>query len=318
VAQVMLTMDVSELLKRYAQGERDFSKISVKNANFRGADLSFIDLSQADLSHADLRNTNLRGANLSYSQLNGANLRQAILDLANLSYANLNKSNLKLASLLNACLDKAQLEGSFLTQACLNGATLRGATLNKAYLNGATLHNVIIQEASLNSAYLIGAYLKRVNLQNASLFGTYLQGCRLEKVNLEGASYNNNTQFEEDFDPSIAKMQRVEIITIQELLNTFNYLTKISSQYLGKALTLKNWERTRPNSAWLGQFSFNSALKVSYSGITDESVTLLDLYVCRKWFKQFIGKSSQTLMQFNHLLDEEKLGFSLEEKDKYF
>ncbi|WP_309742049.1 pentapeptide repeat-containing protein [Chamaesiphon sp. OTE_20_metabat_361] len=100
----------TELLERYAIGERNFAGIELlpppgtsnagrqdgielqgailRDINLRGADLSFADLTGADLTGADLfaaylemailegaivKNANLRGANLRWCRLRGAN-----------------------------------------------------------------------------------------------------------------------------------------------------------------------------------------------------------------------------------------------------
>ena len=65
-------MTGTELLKRYAAGERDF----------HGADLRRADLSGADLRRADLRWADLSGADLSGADLRRADLRRADLDYA--------------------------------------------------------------------------------------------------------------------------------------------------------------------------------------------------------------------------------------------
>ena len=55
----------SEILKRYAKGERDFRYWQLAGADLRGADLSGADLSGADLSGAILQGADFHMANLS-------------------------------------------------------------------------------------------------------------------------------------------------------------------------------------------------------------------------------------------------------------
>jgi len=69
-----------ELLRRYAEGERDF-----ESANLSGANLVRANLSGAKLRNAKLRGANLVRANLSDADLVGANLRKAKLCSANLT-----------------------------------------------------------------------------------------------------------------------------------------------------------------------------------------------------------------------------------------
>ena len=75
-------MDTSELLRRYAAGERDFKNVSLSGAQLGRACLSGIDLSRAELIGANLAHATLRAANLSEANLNGANLSQANLFVA--------------------------------------------------------------------------------------------------------------------------------------------------------------------------------------------------------------------------------------------
>ena len=71
---------VSDLLRRYAAGERDFRGAHLNWADLRGADLIVADLSHADLSHADLSGADLRGAHLRGAHLRGADLNWAQLN----------------------------------------------------------------------------------------------------------------------------------------------------------------------------------------------------------------------------------------------
>jgi hypothetical protein len=92
-------MDASELLERYAAGER----------NFIGVELSGADLRDAKLSNADLTGTNLRNVNLKNADLSNATL------IATLTAADLSNAN----------LSGARLSGD-LTEADLSGAKWNG------------------------------------------------------------------------------------------------------------------------------------------------------------------------------------------------
>ena len=48
-------MDAEELLQRYAAGERDFSRISLRRINLQGIKLNAINLSDAELYNAYLK-----------------------------------------------------------------------------------------------------------------------------------------------------------------------------------------------------------------------------------------------------------------------
>ena len=127
----MFDSSPTEIINRYASGEREFE----------GVQLSKVDLSGVDLSH-----TKLKAADLS---------------LANLNRANLNRANLNRANLNGADLTKA-----FLIEADLNGAYLNGADLNGAYLTKADLSGTDLCEADLRHD-LIAVNLNTVNLNRA-------------------------------------------------------------------------------------------------------------------------------------------------------
>ena len=70
-------MEVTELLKEYENGNRDFSGANLSGANLSGAMLAGVNLSRANLSGA-----NLSRANLTKAELNEANLYRANLSFA--------------------------------------------------------------------------------------------------------------------------------------------------------------------------------------------------------------------------------------------
>jgi uncharacterized protein YjbI with pentapeptide repeats len=102
---VLIRLEVDELLRRYAIGDRFFI-----NANLRCAQLSELCLENIDLSYAKL---NL--ANLSSTNLSKANLMVVQMQSANLSCCNLSKSQLVRANLSGANLSDANLKGADLS-----------------------------------------------------------------------------------------------------------------------------------------------------------------------------------------------------------
>ena len=84
----------TDIIERYNNGERGFSRENLYQAklagvSLSGADLHEANLCEADLSEADLSYCDLRRANLYRSNLTGANLTGADLAEANLSEADL-------------------------------------------------------------------------------------------------------------------------------------------------------------------------------------------------------------------------------------
>ncbi|MEG4502292.1 pentapeptide repeat-containing protein [Microcoleus sp. F6_B4] len=196
------------LVKRYTEGDRDFTGINLNEAN-----LSRINLSQSILRRASLFVTNLSGANLSDANLSEANLNVARLSSTNLSRAILNGATLNVANLVRADLSAAQLigaslirselvrcelsktnfSGANLTEADLREvklteANLYGANLSGANLRGASAASANFQEANLHGADLRKAELSGVNLSNADMRQASLQQVNLSSANLNGAN----------------------------------------------------------------------------------------------------------------------------------
>ncbi|MDF0554731.1 pentapeptide repeat-containing protein [Kamptonema sp. UHCC 0994] len=132
-------MDVEELYRRYAAGDRDFQGVDLSHANLNVAKVRYLE----DLQPGQ---NELSGINLS-----GANLTSANLTYVNLSGANLSSANLKFAEL--SCT-------------VLTGADLRKAILDYAQL-GCDLIDVDLREATLFGTVLIGTNLTRSNLMGA-------------------------------------------------------------------------------------------------------------------------------------------------------
>jgi uncharacterized protein YjbI with pentapeptide repeats len=72
-------MDANQIIKRYANGERNFRSQDLKNLSFIQTDLSGADFTGADLSGADLSNSDLNRANFNWTILKGTNLSGANL-----------------------------------------------------------------------------------------------------------------------------------------------------------------------------------------------------------------------------------------------
>ena len=105
----------TELLERYAVGERNFAGIELLPPPGVSNDAR----SGIDLEGAILRDINLRGADLSYAELTGADLTGA--------------------DLFGAYLEMAVLEGAIIKDANLRGASLRWCRLDRVNFDGSEL-----------------------------------------------------------------------------------------------------------------------------------------------------------------------------------
>ncbi len=148
-------MDREEFLKRYNDGERDFSGIEIRYADLsnislyeailRGAKLINVDLNRVCFYQADLSEADLSGCNLSNASLTKANLTKADLSDANLTEANLQEANLRNAILTNTDLKFTELIGADLT-----------GTKIQAAINVASHHLLLVDESNNARTYATG------------------------------------------------------------------------------------------------------------------------------------------------------------------
>lgn len=141
-----------ELIRRYANGERNFS-----NANLRCVVLCQQNFSEINLSYSKLSLANLAGAYLRGGDLTAADLSQANLSNADLTEANLTRTNLEKANLCGALLSGANFTGACLKEANLSQADLSGVNLTGADLRGACLNDVNWDGAILINTQMYGS-----------------------------------------------------------------------------------------------------------------------------------------------------------------
>jgi uncharacterized protein YjbI with pentapeptide repeats len=120
----------TELLERYAIGERNFAGIELLPPPGVSNDAR----SGIDLDGAILRDINLRGADLSHASFTGADLTGA--------------------DLFGAYLEWARLEGAIIKDANLRGANLRWSRLDRVNFDGTELVHVNAASAIFRGAYV--------------------------------------------------------------------------------------------------------------------------------------------------------------------
>ncbi len=271
-----------DLSTRYEQGQRNFQDIQLRRADLRGLNLSNTDFCGVDLSYANLRNVDFTGADL----------REAYLNEADLTGVN------------------------------LTGANLQGASLIKIYLIKANCY-----QSNFTGAYLTGAYLTKANFKEAKFNGAYLNGAKLTGAELRDACYDQQTRFDTSFDPETVFMKlgknkkksfispqkilafktkakpNIPTITIEQLLEIFNHLTKVSRRYLGKTMTKKYWQSSRPVFEWLDNFEMTESTEIIFDGELDTVLTATKLQWLQAWLKTFIKNCSQIIQSYPTMLD---------------
>ncbi|CAC5344401.1 MULTISPECIES: pentapeptide repeat-containing protein [Planktothrix] len=179
---------VYQIVKRYQEGERDFSGVNLNENN-----LSRIKLSQANLSGASFMVANLTSANLSGCNLTGANFNVARLSNANLSNAILDRATLNVSNLVRADLSEASMIESLLIRGELIQALLSKAKLIQANLNGADLREAKVEQTDFSYANLSGANLSNTNLVKASFVHADLTQANLIQSDWVGADLSGAT-----------------------------------------------------------------------------------------------------------------------------
>lgn len=135
------------------------------------------DFQRSELKKIKLNHVTLKGVNLNNSILVGAELKQANLSNSSLRQANLSQANLEKAILKEVDFESACLEKVNFTDAHLEGSNFKQADLGAADLRDGYFVNVCFS----------GANLRQVKVQGA---------------NFQGASYDAETCFDPDFEPS--------------------------------------------------------------------------------------------------------------------
>lgn len=200
---IQMRITTKELLERYEQGERNFSRddlgvIALNPPWLIDVNLNDINLGRSHIQNGGLINIDLSGANLERSRFT-----QTLLVKINLSNANLSRANLDRVDFTSANLTGANLTNANLTGANLTGANLIGANLTNIQINERTIFcNTFMPDGSINSSHvkIITApeLLRRYengerDFRNIIMHGGDLNGADLQSIDLSGAylSYVN-------------------------------------------------------------------------------------------------------------------------------
>ncbi|MBE9197609.1 MULTISPECIES: pentapeptide repeat-containing protein [unclassified Nodularia (in: cyanobacteria)] len=196
-------MSSSELLKRYVNGERDFSgsdlrgiklygsqgkKIDLSGANFSGANLEGAILSHVNLDHANFSHTNLKEVRMN-GKINNTDFSGADLTNAHIGASRINGTKFRGANLTNVDFGANGLGNTnidFANADCTN--TKLTCDLIEANFQGSNLRNAIFRHQNL---YWYRANLSRANLSQLDLSGQNFSTLEMKGVNLNGSNLTN-------------------------------------------------------------------------------------------------------------------------------
>ncbi|MET3699607.1 uncharacterized protein YjbI with pentapeptide repeats [Bacillus oleivorans] len=148
--------DISELVENVTETiidsqqhprARDFSKMDLKNSDFKG-----VSLPKAEFSKSALGGSEFTGADLSNSSFKSCDLRNVSFDGANLSGAKLSKTDLSKTSFKNSMLDNTDFSYSNLSGVQFDNQTLNGTIFYSAGLKGASFKNAVFRNVSFKYA----------------------------------------------------------------------------------------------------------------------------------------------------------------------
>ena len=186
-------LDRDELVRRFEQGQRDFTGADLSAADLQNLTLGGIILRNANLRKAKLFGTSFKGADLTESDLSGTYLAKAELSGAKARRTNFHGCRMDGVSWDDVDLQSARLTEVNLRNATLNSCVMKSAGLKDADLTNLTLHNVRLygifaEETCWHGAQLTECRLNNGRLAKADLAEARFERCRFESANLSGAT----------------------------------------------------------------------------------------------------------------------------------
>lgn len=215
---VIRQLEREEILRRYADGERNFSYCVSLSKDFSGANLSGADFRHAKMIgssfvNANLKDVNFIGAELALASFHGADIKGANFSLANLTGADFSGTDTSSANFSGA-IHGQKKEGSDkkkTTVVNILGEYSRGkrdfssvavpnADFRGKKLCGIIFRNAVLQNSNFNYCDLTDADFSGADLMNTWLIGATLRGTVFSRAYMYFATMRNaiveNTSFE--------------------------------------------------------------------------------------------------------------------------
>lgn len=96
-------------------------------------------------------------------------------------------------------------------------------------------------------------------------------------------------------------------VTIEELLNALNKLSKFISKYLGSKITANYLDLTRPQFEWISNFQINHSAEITFFSISTKYVSALQHQWVKQWAAAFIKRCTQFLKDLPILIEQKGL-----------
>jgi len=140
VKLIKLTAD--DLLRKYANGERNFRNITIRNVDIIDANLEGADFRSSDLSFSYFYNVNFKGADFTNAKIKKSIFQNTYLTRANFRNADLSLSFFSHATLKNTNFTKSNLTHAYFYKSDFCGADFRGTKLKGITFNETNSENI--------------------------------------------------------------------------------------------------------------------------------------------------------------------------------
>jgi uncharacterized protein YjbI with pentapeptide repeats len=252
-------MNAEEFLKRYEEGERNFSgadlrgaklghavfqDVDLSNSNLENVDLSWSELGSVDFSGSNLRNIYLEGAQWYRLRIREADMSGARLDHTNIENCDLTASTFNSIRAFQSCMDECDLANSIFRNADLHEFSFRKSNLVNSDMSGAVLADLGWYQANFSNVNLsqcfVVACLANVSLENTDLRESilYLSAEEFSRLNLEGSNwagaiyYNRRGRFLNSENVDFSSVIQVTSKDEVESLDLSAYNPRIVEEFL--------------------------------------------------------------------------------------
>jgi uncharacterized protein YjbI with pentapeptide repeats len=246
---VLQKSSAQEVLSSYNQGKRDFQRLDLQGANFRGA--------------------NLEGANFNGSNLRATDFTNAILIKADFSnfeaeqqenQSSENKNDTNITNFKQTNLQGANFRGANLKEAKFNGSDIYGADFTNAILVKADFSNAKAeQKKNLFSGFkkVQCINFSQDNLQGAKFIGATLQEAKFNGSDISGANFTDARLIKADFSDAKAELEKNQSSENQKFQCIFSQANLQESKFINA-----NLKEAKFNGSDLHSTGFTNAILV--------------------------------------------------------
>lgn len=111
--------------------------------------------------------------------------------------------------------------------------------------------------------------------------------------------------------PAATPTQRIEqpgeSVTVSDLVNILDRVTKVASKYIGKKLTASYLESNRPRDEWLRNFQIKESGEIAFAAQATEPVSSDRLNSFKSWLVAFIKQAARIFPYLPTVIDQEGL-----------